>query len=80
MFRKEKGLVHKVKVNRRKFGQVSEFNYLEIVLEEFGPDGAESYRQVVSGRKVEDSAVMPLLNTRGVRLDCARVLHGNLLT
>ena len=56
---------------------VSEFKYLERVLES-GPDGAEFSRKVTSGRRVP-GAIRFLVNVRDLEFECARVLHGSLL-
>ena len=57
---------------------VSEFKYLECILDESDTDEAECSRKVVSGRRVA-GAIRSLVNARGFRLECARVLHESLL-
>ena len=48
------------------------------VLDESGRVEAECRRKVVSGRKVA-GAIRFLVNTRGLQLECTRVLHETLL-
>ena len=48
------------------------------VLGESGIYEAECHRKVVSERKVAGT-IRSLVNTRGLQLDCARVLHETLL-
>ena len=72
------GLECEVLVNRILLDHVSEFKNLECVLGELGTDKAEHRRKVTNGRKVA-GPVMSLVNTRGLQLECARVLHKILL-
>src|SRR5678816_1428656 len=53
--------------------QVSEFKYLEYMLDEKGDD-AECSRKVVNVRKVA-STIKSLVDVKGLSLECARVLH-----
>ena len=48
------------------------------VLNESGTDDAECRKKVVSGRNVAN-AIRSLVNTRGLQLERARVLHEGLL-
>ena len=57
---------------------VSEFKYLECILDDSGTDEAEYSRKVASGRRVA-GALRSLVNARSLQLDCARVLHESLL-
>ena len=58
---------------------VSEFKYLRCVLDtDIGTAGAKYYRKVVSKRKVV-GAIRFLVNTWGLQLECARVLHEAML-
>ena len=52
---------------------VSEFKYMECVLDESGTNGVECSRKVTSGR-----AIRSLVNARDLQLECARVLHETL--
>ena len=56
----------------------SGFKYLGCVLDESRTDGAEYSRKRVSGSRVAD-AIMSLVKTRDLQLECARVLHETLL-
>ena len=47
-------------------------------MDESGIDDAKCCRKVASGRKVAD-AIRSLVNTRGLQLECVRVLHIGLL-
>ena len=51
---------------------------MECVLDESGTDEAECSRKVASGRKVA-VAIRSLVNTRSLKLKCARVLHESLM-
>ena len=53
--------------------EVSKFKYLGCVLNESGTDDAKSWMKVVSGRKVA-STIRPLVNARGLQLQCTRLL------
>ena len=57
---------------------VSEFKYLECVLDESGTDGSESIRKVASGMRVA-GAIRSLGNARDLQFECTRVLHETLL-
>ena len=57
---------------------MSEFKYLERVLDESGIDGAECSRKVKSGRRVA-GAIGSLVNARDLQPECARVLHKTFL-
>ena len=74
----EEGLECKVRVDGMRLEHVSEFKYLRCVLNESGTNEAECRRQVESGRRVA-SAIMSLVNDRGLQLECVRVLHKTLL-
>ena len=50
---------------------------MECVFDESSSDVAECCRKVASGRKAA-GAIRCLVNTRGLYLDCARVLHERL--
>ena len=73
----EKGLKCDVCKDRMRLEHVSEFKYLECVLDE-GTDKAECHRKVASRRRVA-GAFRSLVNGRGLQLECARVLHEALL-
>ena len=67
-----------VYIDRIRFEHVSEFKYLECVLDESGTDEAECSRKVVSGRRVA-GAIRSLVNARDLQLKCVIVLYGTLL-
>ena len=67
-----------VRVNMERLEQVPEFKYLRCVLNESSTDDAECRRKVASGRKFE-GAIRSFVNTRGLQLECARVLQEGLL-
>ena len=50
------------------------FKYFGCVLDESGTDEAECSRKVASGRKVA-SAIGFLVNAKGLKLECTRVLN-----
>ena len=74
----EEGLVCEVHVDGILLEHVLEFQYLGIVLDESGTDGAECNRKMVSGRRVA-VATGSLVNARDLQLECAGVLHETLL-
>ena len=65
----EEGLECDVHVDGIRLEHVSEFKYLECVLEESGTDLVECSRKVVSGRKVA-GAIRSLVNARDLQLVC----------
>ena len=74
----EEGLECEVHVDKISLENVSEFKYLECVLDESGTDEAECSRKVASGRRVAGT-IRSLVNARDLQLECARVLHETLL-
>ena len=72
------GLECEVCVDRIRLEHVSEFIYLECVLDESGTDEAEYSRKMGSGRRVAGT-IRSVFNTRSLQFDCARVLHESLL-
>ena len=58
-------------------GTCVKLKYLGCVLNESGADEAECSRKVASGRRVS-GASRSLVNTKGLQLECARVLHETL--
>ena len=54
------------------------FKYLGLVLYESSNDGAECCSKVASGSKVA-GAIRLLVNAGSLQLQCAKVLHGDLL-
>ena len=73
VFSGEEGLRFEVCVE-----QVSEFKYLGCVLDKSGTNEEECSRKVVSGRKAA-GAIRSLVNAKSLQLQCARVLHEQLL-
>ena len=73
----KEGLKYEVLVNRMRLEHVSEFKYLECVVDELGIDVVEC-RKVVIGRKVV-GAIRSLVNVRRLYLECAKLLHKALL-
>ena len=69
---------YKVCMDEARFEQVPEFRYLGCVLDESGTDVAECRRKGASGRRVA-GAIKSMVNIRGLRRECARVLHESLL-
>ena len=68
-------LKRKVCVDRMQLEHVSVFKYLGCVLDESGTDEAECCRKVVmNGRRVA-SALMSLVNAKGLQLEYATILH-----
>ena len=65
----EEALECAVCVDGIRFANVSEFKYLECVLDESDTDGAECSRKVTSGRKVA-GAIRSLVNARDFQLEC----------
>ena len=57
---------------------VSEFKYLECVLDESSKDGAECSRRVARGRRVAGT-IRFLVNVRDMQLESSRILHETLL-
>ena len=57
---------------------VSEFIYLGCFLDESGTDEAEGHNKVVSGRRVA-GAIRFLVNVKGLKLECTRLLNETLL-
>ena len=53
---------------------VSEFKYLECVLDESITDEADCGTKVMNGRIVA-GAIRPLVNARSLQLECARFFH-----
>ena len=74
----EEGLECEVHADGIRLEHVFEFQYLGLVLNESGTDGAECSRKVARGRRVA-GAIRPLDNARYLQLECARVLHETLL-
>ena len=74
----EEGLECEVCVDGMRLEHVSEFKYLGYVLEESGIDEADCRRKVASGRRV-GGTIRSLVNTKGLKLDCAKVLRESLL-
>ena len=74
----EEGLECEVCVDRIHLEHVSKLKYLVCVMDESGIDDAECNRKVAGGRKVA-GAIMCLVNTRSLQLECAMVLHESLL-
>ena len=68
----EEGLECEVCVNGIRLEHVSEFKYLECVLDKSDTDKAECSRKVVSGRRVA-GAIRSLVNARDLQSECARV-------
>ena len=75
---REEGLECEVCVDGIRLEHVSEFKYLECLLDESCTDEAECSRKVASGRSVPD-ARRSVVNVRSLQLECARVLHESLL-
>ena len=71
----EEGLEYVICVDGIRLEHVSDFKYLQCVLDESGTDEAERSRKVVRERRV----VWFLVNGRGLELECARILHESLL-
>ena len=69
---------HEIHVNGHDWSKHQEFKYLGCVLDESGTDVVKCCRKVTYGRKVE-GAIRSLVNTRGLQLECERVLHEELL-
>ena len=65
----EEGLECKVRVDGIHLEHVSEFKYLECVLDEAGRDGTEYSRKVASGRRVA-GAIRSLVNDMDLQLEC----------
>ena len=77
-FNEVKSKVMILNVDEIRLEHVSEFKYLECVLEESGTDGTGCSRMVTSGRKVA-GAIRSLVNAMDLKLEWARVLHEGLL-
>ena len=67
---REEGLECEVHVVGFRLEDVSEFKYLDCVMDESGTDGAECSRKLVSGKRVA-CAVKSLVNDRDLQLECA---------
>ena len=67
---REEGLEREIHVDGIRLEHVSEFKYLECVLDESGMDGAEYSRKVASGRRALGSMKF-LVNVRDLQLECA---------
>ena len=65
-------------VDGMRLKHVSEFKYLECVLDESGTDAALCCRKVASRRGVA-GAIRYMVNARGLQLECDRVLCETLL-
>ena len=74
----EEGLECEVCVDGIRLEHVSEFKYLGCVLDESRTYEAECSKKVASGRRVADT-IRPMVNARGLQLECARVLYDSLL-
>ena len=74
----EESLEYEVHVDGICLEHVSEFKYLDCILNESGTDGAECSKKVANGRRVA-GAVKSLVNVRDLQLERARVLHETLL-
>ena len=59
-------------MDSRQLEYISEFKFVEYVLDESGTDGAECCRKVASGREVV-FAIRSLVNVESLYLDCVRV-------
>ena len=68
----------RIKLEDELLEQVSEFKYLGYLLDERGTDDAECGRKVASGRRVA-GAIKSLVNTKGLSMECTRVLHESML-
>ena len=66
----KEGLECEVHVNGIHIEYVSEFKYLECVLDESGSYGAECSREVASRRRVTGD-IRSLVNTRDLQFQCA---------
>ena len=73
----EEGLECKVCVDRMRLEYMSEFKYLGCILDESSTDEAECRKKVSSEKRVA-GAIRSLVNARGLKLKCARVLHETL--
>ena len=70
----EKVSICEILVDRTRLLELSEFKYLECVLDETGGSDAGCCRKVTSGRKVA-SAVRSLMKAKGLQFEHTRVLH-----
>ena len=66
------GLDWEVYVDGIRLGHVSEFKYLECVLDESGTHGAECSGKEASGRRAV-GAIRSLVNAKDLHPECARV-------
>ena len=74
----EEELECEVCVNRIRLEDVSEFKYLECILDESGRNEAECSRKVTSWRRIA-GAIRSLVNARSLQLDYTSVLHESLV-
>ena len=74
----EEGLESEVYIDGTRLEHVSEFKYLECVLDESGTDEADCNRKVANRRRVA-GAIRFLVNARNLQHECARFLHETLL-
>src|SRR5678816_2738899 len=68
----------KVMLDGEHLEQMSEFKYLGYIVDEKGTDDAECSMKVVKGRKMA-GAIKSLVDAKGIRLECARVLYDGML-
>ena len=73
----EEGLECEVHLDGVRLVHVSEFKYLECVLDEVGTYGAECSKKVAIKRRVA-GAIRSLVDARDLQIECARVLHETL--
>ena len=74
----EEGFECEVYVVEIRLKHISEFKYLECVLDESGTAKAECSMKVAFGRRL-GGVIRSLVNARDLQLECARVLHEALL-
>ena len=78
MLNGEEGLECEIRVDWMQLEHVSEFKYFRYVLDESGTNEAECRRKEASRRRI-GGAIRSLVNARGLRLECDRVLNETLL-
>ena len=70
----EEGFEYEVHLDGIHLEHISEFKYLEYVLDESSTDGAECSRKVASGRRVAGT-IRSLVNARDFQFEFARILY-----